>query len=165
MTTKHIISNRRQNEGKMTHAKIGDKVRVHFTGTLEDGTIFGSTISEEPFEFTIGEKNMLPGFENAVIGMKKGETKTITLAPEDAYGVYNEKMVHAMERSGFPNEINVEIGKRLIALKMEDIPWLPLKTSPKTVSSWMKTIPLQAKPSFLRSNLLKFYRKHIIESL
>jgi peptidylprolyl isomerase len=113
MTTKHIISNRRQNEGKMTHAKIGDKVRVHFTGTLEDGTIFGSTISEEPFEFTIGEKNMLPGFENAVIGMKKGETKTITLSPEDAYGVYNEKIVHAMERSGFPNEINLEIGKRL----------------------------------------------------
>jgi peptidylprolyl isomerase len=97
----------------MTHAKIGDKVRVHFTGTLEDGTIFGSTISEEPFEFTIGEKNMLPGFENAVIGMKKGETKTITLSPEDAYGVYNEKIVHAMERSGFPNEINLEIGKRL----------------------------------------------------
>jgi peptidylprolyl isomerase len=97
----------------MTHAKIGDKVRVHFTGTLEDGTIFGSTISEEPFEFTIGEKNMLPGFENAVIGMKKGETKTITLSPEDAYGVYNEKIVHAMERSGFPDEIDLEIGKRL----------------------------------------------------
>jgi peptidylprolyl isomerase len=97
----------------MTHAKIGDKVKVHFTGTLEDGTIFGSTLDEEPFEFTIGEKNMLPRFENAVIGMQKGETKTITISPEDAYGVYNEKLVHAMERSGFPDEIDLEIGKRL----------------------------------------------------
>jgi len=97
----------------MTHAKIGDKVRVHFTGTLEDGTIFGSTINEEPFEFTIGEKNMLPGFEKAVVGMRKGDTKTIKLPPEDAYGDYNEKLVYAMERSGFPQEIQLEIGKRL----------------------------------------------------
>ncbi len=97
----------------MTHAKIGDKVKVHFTGTLEDGAIFGSTIDGEPFEFTIGEKNMLPGFENAVIGMQKGDTKTITLSPEDAYGAYNEKLVTVMEKSGFPQEINLEIGKRL----------------------------------------------------
>lgn len=97
----------------MTHAKIGDKVKVHFTGTLEDGTIFGATKNDEPFEFIIGEKNMLPGFEEAVIGMQKGDTKTITLPPGDAYGDYNKKLVYAMERSGFPKEINLEIGKRL----------------------------------------------------
>ncbi|MBW2492797.1 MAG: peptidylprolyl isomerase [Deltaproteobacteria bacterium] len=97
----------------MTHAKIGDKVKVHFTGTLEDGVIFGSTIGEEPFEFIIGEKNMLPGFENAVIGMKKGDTKTITLPPEEAYGSPKKELVSVMERSGFPEEINLEIGKRL----------------------------------------------------
>jgi len=97
----------------MTHAEIGDKVKVHFTGTLEDGTIFGSTINEEPFEFTIGEKNMLPGFEKAVIGMQKGDTKTITLPPGEGYGAYNEKLIFAMERSGFPKEISLETGKRL----------------------------------------------------
>ncbi len=97
----------------MTKAKTGDGVKVHFEGYLEDGTVFGSTTDEEPFEFTIGEKNMLPGFENAVVGMQKGDTKTITLPPEDAYGDYIEKLVSVMERSGFPQEINLEIGKRL----------------------------------------------------
>ena len=97
----------------MAKAIIGDKVKVHFTGSLEDGTVFGSTMNEEPFEFTIGEKNMLPGFESAVIGMQNGDTKTITLPPEDAYGGYKEELVHFMERSSFPQHINLEIGKRL----------------------------------------------------
>jgi peptidylprolyl isomerase len=97
----------------MAKAKIGDKVKVHFTGFLENGSIFGSTVDEEPFEFTIGEKNMLPGFESAVIGMQEGDTKTITLAPEEAYGFHKKELVHVMDRTGFPEEINLEIGKML----------------------------------------------------
>ena len=97
----------------MAQAKIGDKVKVHFSGSLEDGTVFGSTMNEEPFEFTIGEKNMLPGFENAVIGMHEGDTKTITLPPEEAYGPYKEEHVYKTDRSGFPPNINLEVGKRL----------------------------------------------------
>ncbi len=97
----------------MAKAKIGDKVKVHFTGSLEDGSIFGSTVDEEPFEFTIGEKNMLPGFESEVIGMQKGDTKTIKLPPEDAYGDYKKELVHVMDRSGFPKDINLGIGNRL----------------------------------------------------
>ena len=97
----------------MTKAKTGDRVKVHFEGYLEDGTVFGSTMGDEPFEFTIGEKNMLSGFENAVIGMQKGDTKTITLPPEEAYGLHKKELVSVMEKSGFPKEINLEIGKRL----------------------------------------------------
>ena len=97
----------------MTEAKTGDRVKVHFTGYLEDGTVFGSTMGEAPFEFIIGEKNMLPGFEQAVIGMKKGDTKTITLSPEEAYGLHKKELVTVMQRSGFPKEIQLEIGKRL----------------------------------------------------
>jgi peptidylprolyl isomerase len=97
----------------MTEAKVGDKVKVHFTGFLEDGTVFGSTMNDEPFEFNIGEKNMLPGFENEVIGMHKGEIKAISLPPEEAYGDHKKELVHIMERSSFPKEINLEIGKRL----------------------------------------------------
>jgi len=97
----------------MTKAKTGDMVRVHFEGYLEDGTVFGSSMDDEPFEFTIGEKNMLPGFENAVIDMQKGETKTITLSPEEAYGPHKKELVSVMEKSGFPKEINLEVGKRL----------------------------------------------------
>jgi len=97
----------------MTKAKTGDMVRVHFEGYLEDGTVFGSTMDDEPFKFTIGEKNMLQGFENAVIDMQKGETKTITLSPEEAYGPHKKELVSVMEKSGFPKEINLEVGKRL----------------------------------------------------
>ena len=97
----------------MTKAKTGDKVKVHFEGYLEDGQVFGSTMDDEPFEFIIGDKNMLPGFENAVIGMQKGDTKTITLPPEEAYGAHKKELVSVMEKSGFPKEINLEIGKRL----------------------------------------------------
>jgi len=97
----------------MDQAKSGDKVKVHFTGYLEDSTIFGSTMDEEPFEFIVGEENMLPGFENAVIGMQQGDTKTITLPPEEAYGPPKKELVHVMDRSSFPQEIELEIGKRL----------------------------------------------------
>jgi len=97
----------------MTKAKTGDKVKVHFKGYLEDGQVFGSTMDDEPFEFIIGEKNMLPGFENAVIGMQKGDTKTITLPPEEAYGHHKKELVSVMEKSGFPKEINLEVGKKL----------------------------------------------------
>ena len=97
----------------MTKAKTGDMVKVHFEGYLEDGTVFGSTMDDEPFKFTIGEKNMLQGFENAVIGMQKGDTKTITLPPDEAYGFYKKELVSVMERSDFPKDIHLEVGKRL----------------------------------------------------
>ena len=97
----------------MAPAKTGDTVKVHFEGSLEDGSLFGSTVDEEPFEFTIGQKSMLPGFESAVIGMQKGDTKTITLPPEEAYGPHKKELVQVMDRSGFPKEVNLEIGKRL----------------------------------------------------
>jgi len=103
----------------MTQAKIGDKVKVLFEGCLVDGTIFGSTLDEEPFEFTIGEENMLPGFETAVVGMKKGDTKNITLTPMEAYGPHKKELVFGMEKSGFPPEINLEIGKRLRVRKQD----------------------------------------------
>ena len=97
----------------MTKVKTGDRVKVHFEGCLDDGTVFGSSMDDEPFEFTIGEKNMLPGFEKAVIGMEKGDTKTITLPPEEAYGPHKKELVSVMEKSGFPQEIQLEVGKRL----------------------------------------------------
>ena len=103
----------------MTTAKKGDKVKVHFTGKLVDGTVFGSTMNEEPFEFTIGEKNMLPGFENAVIGMQIGEKKKIILSPGEAYGPHKKELITVMERSGFPEEIQLEVGKRLRVRKQD----------------------------------------------
>lgn len=98
----------------MGQAMSGDKVRVHYTGTLDDGTVFSSTYEEnEPFEFTIGERNVLPSFENAVIGMKEGEKKTISVPPEDAYGQHKKEFVFCMDKAQAPTNLDLEVGKRL----------------------------------------------------
>jgi peptidylprolyl isomerase len=97
----------------MAKAKEGDRVKVYFTGTLEDGTIFGQTHEDEPFEFTIGEKSVLPKFEGAVIGMKEGENKAILIAPEDAYGPRDKERVFTAEKSEIPDHITPEIGKKI----------------------------------------------------
>jgi len=101
-------------EGKVDQAKSGDRVIVHYSGCLEDGTIFSSTYEEdEPFEFTIGEKNVLPSFQDAVIGMKEGEKKTISVPPEDGYGEHKKEFVLKMERAQAPPDLELEAGKRL----------------------------------------------------
>jgi len=98
----------------MPQAKTGDRVRVHYTGTLEDGTVFSSTYEEnEPFEFTIGGANILPSFQNAVIGMKVGETKSISVLPEDAYGEHKKEFVFEMTRTQAPADLELALGKRL----------------------------------------------------
>ena len=98
----------------MAKAKPGDKVRVHYTGTLDDGTVFSSTYEEnEPFEFTIGEKTVLSSFADAVIGMSEGDTKTISVPPEAGYGQHRKEFVYNMERAQVPPNLELEIGKRL----------------------------------------------------
>lgn len=98
----------------MLQAKLGDTVKVHYHGTLEDGTVFSSTYEEEePFEFTLGKESVLPSFEMAVIGMHEGDTTTISVAPEDAYGQHKKEFVFAMDRKQAPAELNLELGKRL----------------------------------------------------
>ena len=97
----------------MAAAQEGDRVRVYFTGTLKDGTIFGQTHEDEPFEFTIGEKSVLPKFEGAVIGMEEGENKTFLIAPEDAYGPRDEKRIFTVEKSEIPDHITPEVGKKI----------------------------------------------------
>ena len=98
----------------MAQAKQGDKVRVHYIGTLEDGSVFSSTYEEdEPFEFTIGEQNLLQSFDNAVMGMNVGDTKTISVPPEDGYGEYKKEFVFRTERAQFPADLELDLGKRL----------------------------------------------------
>ncbi len=98
----------------MAQAKQGDTVRVHYHGTLEDGTVFSSTYEEqEPFEFTIGQQSVLPRFEMAVIGMNEGETRRISLSPEEAYGQHRKEFVFAMDRTQAPPNLELELGKRL----------------------------------------------------
>jgi len=98
-------------------AKDGDTVSVHYTGTLEDGTEFDSSYErEEPITFTLGVGQMIKGFEDAVLGMKVGEVKTVTLPPEEAYGEYNADLVVSLNRDQFPEDMELTIGKRISLL-------------------------------------------------
>ncbi len=98
----------------MAQAKRGDTVRVNYHGTLEDGTVFSSTYEEkEPFEFTIGKGSVLPGFEQTVIGMKVGDTRSISIPPEEAYGLHRQEFVFVMDRAQAPAGLNLELGKKL----------------------------------------------------
>ncbi len=95
----------------MVTAKQGDKVRVHYTGTLDDGSIFDSTDGQEPFEFTIGAGEVLPEFENAIIGLEPGETTKVRIESENAYGNYREDLCFPVEKSYFPEGIEPNIGE------------------------------------------------------
>lgn len=97
----------------MPEAKQNDVVRVHYTGKLDDGSVFDSSLEREPIEFTIGEGNVIPGFEQAVVGMNPGETKTVRIVSEEAYGPYRDDMVLTVERSQFPPDIEPAVGQAL----------------------------------------------------
>jgi peptidylprolyl isomerase len=91
----------------MAQAKDGDKVRIHYTGRLTDGTVFDSSEGQEPLEFTLGAGNIIPGFETGTLGMTVGEKKTIQIAPEDAYGERRDELVAVVKLSEFPEGIDV----------------------------------------------------------
>jgi FKBP-type peptidyl-prolyl cis-trans isomerase 2 len=97
----------------MSKAKNGDTVKVHYTGTLEDGTEFDSSRERDPLEFTIGGKQVIPGFENAVIGLEEGEKKTIKIPPAEGYGEYDEKLRFVFDKSQFPKDLELKPGLRL----------------------------------------------------
>jgi peptidylprolyl isomerase len=94
----------------MAQAREGDKVKINYTGSLEDGTVFSSSPEEDPLEFTIGQKKLLPSFENAVIGMNEGETKSVSIPPEDAFGIPKEDLIFDVQRTKLPPDIDLKLG-------------------------------------------------------
>ncbi len=103
----------------MANAKLGDKVKVHYAGKLENGFVFDSSKDRSPLEFTLGEKKVIPGFEDAVIGMTIGESKTIEIPANQAYGPYRKELVLEVEKTKLPENIKPEIGQQL-QLKQPD---------------------------------------------
>ena len=97
----------------MAQATSGNTVKVHYTGTLEDGTVFDTSTEREPLEFTIGEGRVIPGFEEAVIGMDEGESRTTTIPPERGYGERREDMIAQVGRDRLPEGMDPEPGERL----------------------------------------------------
>jgi len=132
----------------MTQAKTGDRVKVHYTGTLEDGSIFDSSESsedkcgdgsgghscacggraDEPLEFVIGAGSLIPKFEAAVIGLKAGESVKVSIPADDAYGQRSEEMVAIIERSEIPAEINPKPGEQMEVIMQDGSPMPVLVT-------------------------------------
>ncbi|RLB33229.1 MAG: peptidylprolyl isomerase [Deltaproteobacteria bacterium] len=103
----------------MSGPKIGDRVKVHYTGKLEDGRVFDSSRKREPIEFVIGEGEVIQGFEDGVVGMEVGASKTITIPPEEAYGPRIEQLVVDVKKEDFPPHINPAVGQHL-QIKQQD---------------------------------------------
>lgn len=99
----------------MAIAKPGDTVLIHYTGTLDDGSQFDSSIGREPLEFTLGAGQVIPGFDLAVTGLSEGESRTVRIDPEDAYGEVNDHLIQQIERSRLPGHVKVEKGLQLQA--------------------------------------------------
>jgi peptidylprolyl isomerase len=97
----------------MTQAKKGDTVNVHYTGKLEDGTVFDSSVDREPLQFTISEGRILPGFEQGVIGMKPGDTKKVSIPADKAYGLHRKDLVLVVDKSKIPSHLKPEVGQQL----------------------------------------------------
>jgi FKBP-type peptidyl-prolyl cis-trans isomerase 2 len=96
-------------------AKTGDTVQVNYAGKLADGTVFDSSVGREPFEFTLGAGQAIPGFDNAIIGMKVGEKKTVTIPVDEAYGPHLDDMVIEVSRDRIRSDAEPKVGQILEA--------------------------------------------------
>jgi peptidylprolyl isomerase len=97
----------------MSQAKSGDNVKIHYTGTLEDGTEFDSSAGREPLAFALGTGQVIAGFDNAVDGMTVGESKTVTIPAGEAYGDRHEQLVQQVPKTALPEEMKPEVGMQL----------------------------------------------------
>jgi peptidylprolyl isomerase len=94
-------------------ARAGDTVMVYYTGTLDNGTVFDSNVNGTPLSFTLGEGMVIPGFDEAVTGMAAGQTKTVTIPVDKAYGPYNPSLVQTVPRNLFPANTTLVPGEKL----------------------------------------------------
>jgi len=94
-------------------AQDGNTVKIHYTGTLNDGTVFDTSTGREPLEFTLGEGKVIPGFENAVKGMRLGESKSVTIPADEAYGEHRADLVLEFGRESLPEGLNPQVGEQL----------------------------------------------------
>jgi peptidylprolyl isomerase/FKBP-type peptidyl-prolyl cis-trans isomerase SlpA len=109
----------------VAQAKEGDEVQVHYTGKLEDGTVFDTSQDGEPLSFTIGENRVIPGFESAVVGMEPGDSKTTEIEPDQAYGEHRDDMVMELDRDQIPEDVEPDVGQQL-QLRLENGQTVPV---------------------------------------
>lgn len=99
----------------MSQVKENDTVKVHYTGKLQDGQVFDSSVDREPLEFTLGQGMLIPGFEKGIIDMKVEEKKTINIPKDEAYGDVQKELFQAVPKDHLPQEIKPEVGMGLVS--------------------------------------------------
>jgi peptidylprolyl isomerase len=97
----------------MAQAQTGDHVKIRYTGRLDDGTVFATSEDSRPMEFTLGMNDVLPAIEEAVEGMEPGDTKTVLVPFDEAFGPWREELIHQIPRDSLPEDVEVEAGQRL----------------------------------------------------
>jgi peptidylprolyl isomerase len=97
----------------MAQARTGDYVKIRLTGRLDNGTVFATAGEMEPLEFTLGTSDVLPAIEEALEGMEPGESKTVFVPSDEAFGPWREELVGEVPRESLPEDLNVEIGQQL----------------------------------------------------
>ena len=126
---------KRQTKGNyLLRAKLGDWVRVHYTGRVKDGRVFGSSEKRQPVSFVLGEGTLIAGFEEAVLGMVPGEKKTVALVPEDGYGLPRQDLTIVRSRARVPSAIQLEVGMILVGTTT-GTGQLPLEVTDRTEST------------------------------
>ena len=101
-------------------AKSGDMVTIEYTGSLPDGTVFDTNVNATPLTFIIGQGRVVKGLEEGVTGMSQGETRTVKIPVDKAYGPYNDALVHVVNRSTLPANITPEVGAVLKVTRQPD---------------------------------------------
>ncbi|MCF4101522.1 peptidylprolyl isomerase [Gillisia sp. M10.2A] len=99
----------------MSQVKQNDTVKVHYTGKLADGQVFDSSVGKDPIEFTLGQGQLIPGFEKGLIDMQLNEKKTINIPKEEAYGEPRQELIQEVDKSQLPEEITPEVGMGLVS--------------------------------------------------
>ena len=97
----------------MAQVKHGDTMKIHYTGKLEDGTIFDTSAKRDPLQFIIGAGQVVSGFEQAIVGMNPSESKTVKVPADKAYGPHREEMVLVVDRNKIPKNLKLELGQEL----------------------------------------------------
>lgn len=97
----------------MSKAKDGDTVKVHYTGTLENGEVFDTSKEREPLEFQLGQGQLIPGFEKAVIGMAEGDSTTVDIPSDEAYGEVRDDLIINVPKDQLPDDVEPQIGMQL----------------------------------------------------
>ena len=123
----------------MANAQVGDRIRVCYKGIANNGIVFDIVEEEDPFEFTLGEAHIFPGFKKVVTGLGEGETRTLVISPENGYGYYKKDLVIVVQRSQFVNDVEIKTG---IQMEVQSPEGTPIEVTVKEVTD--QTVKLDA---------------------